>query len=395
MPTENATTSRLISIGHWLAGATFSGLAGLVPATQAMAMPGIEEPPRIAILYDAADETLPGQFSEIIHSIDAMPSIVVVPVDLGKHMLYASSVPLGWQIANKVAMSDGDGQIAVIYPDIGEPYRSVFSEIISGIESRTKSQVVSYAVGPTTDAAALRNLLKSKDTRVVIALGRQGMKAADSLTREFGVVVGGVVGVPEDEARRLPVISLSPDPAVLFARLSSLAPGVRRVYVVYDPRQNDWLIRLAKNAARNIGLELVAYPATDLKSAVSDYQDILTRADGQTDALWLPQDSTTVDEGVVLPMVLEQSWERKLPVFSSSFGHVRRGVLFSLYPNNSELGRTLAGSALNYLSDDASKGGMSPLTDVQMAVNLRTARHLGLRFSNKLQNSFDLVFTGQ
>jgi putative ABC transport system substrate-binding protein len=371
-----------------------AGGAGSSIALGANPQPEFSIRTKLAIIYSDADENLAGQYSEIIRAIESMPSVVVVPVNLADNILYADNSRVHWQLANKVAMG-GDGRIAVVYPDIGEPYRGIFSEIISGIEARTKTQVLSYAVSPGTDANALRNLLKSKDVRVVIALGRQGMRTADGLNRDFGVVVGGVVGVPEDEARDMPVISLSPDPALLFARLTSLVPDTRRVYVVYDPRQNAWLIRLAREAARNQGLELVAYEATDLKTAVNYYQDILANAEAKRDAIWLPQDSTTVEEGVVLPMVLQQSWNRRLTVFSSSFGHVRRGVLFSLYPNNSGLGRNLANSALDYLADESLKRGVTALKDVQLAVNLRTARHLGLNFSSQQQNGFDLVFTGQ
>jgi len=140
----------------------------------------------------------------------------------------------------------------------------------------------------------------------------------------------------------------------------------------------------------------VAQEARDLKSAVRIYQEILAEANPERDALWLPQDATTVEEGAVLPMVLQEAWGRRLPVFSSSFGHVKRGVLFSLYPDNMGLGKNLANSALGRLSAGDSVGrGVTPLKDVQTAVNLRTAKHLGLNFSSQQQRGFDLVFTGQ
>jgi putative ABC transport system substrate-binding protein len=108
----------------------------------------------------------------------------------------------------------------------------------------------------------------------------------------------------------------------------------------------------------------------------------------------LPQDSTTVEESAVLPLVLQESWGRNLAVFSSSFGHVRRGVLFSLYPNNDELGRQLAGSALGFLASGRSESsGMVPLRAVLMAINLRTAKHLGLNTSRP--QSFDMTFPEQ
>ena len=140
----------------------------------------------------------------------------------------------------------------------------------------------------------------------------------------------------------------------------------------------------------------MAQEAPDLKTAVRLYQEVMTRADVERDALWLPQDVTTVDETTILPLVLRESWDRRLPVFSSSFSHVRRGVLFSLFPDNLGLGRNLAGTALG-LAGPSESGNRSvvPLRDVQMAVNLRTARHLGLNFTTRQQQGFDLVFSGQ
>ena len=44
-------------------------------------------------------------------------------------------------------------------------------------------------------------------------------------------------------------------------------PKVRRVFTVYDPRQNAWMMRLANEAAHAQGLELKAYEAQDLQSA--------------------------------------------------------------------------------------------------------------------------------
>jgi putative ABC transport system substrate-binding protein len=153
-------------------------------------------------------------------------------------------------------------------------------------------------------------------------------------------------------------------------------------------------MRLAKEAARAQGLELVLSEAQDLRGAVRAYQEVFAATDSRQDALWLPQDSTTVEDGAVLPMVLQESWSRNLAVFSSNFGHVKRGVLFSLYPNNVGLGRHLASSALGFLnSGDYSAHGMIPLREVLMAVNLRTAKHLGLNPGRS--HGFDMTFPEQ
>lgn len=294
---------------------------------------------------------------------------------------------------NRGNLSELQGAVAVVYPDIAEPYRSVFTKIIDGVEDVLKHRVRAQAVGPNVDPADLAAQLRRAGTKVVIALGRQGLKATSAMG-DIPVVVGGVLLLPEAEQRSLVGISLTPDPTLLFSRLKSLQPGVKRVMVVYDPQHNDWLIRLARDAARSQGLELVAQEARDLGSAAKAYEALFANADGRRDAFWLPQDPTTVDESTILPLVLKESWNRNVAVFSSSYLHVKKGALFVLYPNNVDLGRNLASSAIKILSGDARRG-ILPLRDVHTAVNLRTASHIGLNLSNEQQRSFDSVFPEQ
>jgi putative ABC transport system substrate-binding protein len=333
---------------------------------------------------------VPEKLSKSIGNIDAYPEVVVFPI----HVASIDAVDPSRQLANKLAQASEVPGIAVIYPDIGEPYRSVFTQIIDGIEAKAMGRVANFAVGPNVNINELKSSLHNKDTKVVIALGRQGMKIAAGLDSDIGVVVGGVFSNTEDGARALQVNSLTPDPALLFSRLKKIMPAVRRVFTVYDPRQNDWLMRLAKQSAATQGLELLSYQAQDLRSAMQAYQKIMASADSDQDALWLPQDSTTVEESTIMPFVLQESWTNNLAVFSSSFAHVKRGVLFSLYPDNVELGRHLAGNALDILaSGRTADQGIFPLREVLMAVNLRTAKHLGLN-TNHLQSS-DMTFPEQ
>ena len=296
------------------------------------------------------------------------------------------------QIRRQDSQSGGKGGIAVLYPDIGGPFQGVFGKIIEGIEAQSPGRVLSVPVGANVDAAEINNQLKRSGAKVVIALGRQGLKTAAGLDRDLPVVVGGVLSVPDADSRNLTGISLTPDPVLLFTRLKSLLPNVKRVIVVYDPQHNEWLIRLARDAAKAQGLELVAHEARDLASALRLYDAAFASAEGRRDAVWLPQDPTTVDDSTVLPLVLKECWNRNVAFFSSSYLHVKKGALFTLYPNNVELGRTLAASALGLLSGEVRKRGMSPLREMHTAINLRTASHIGLNISYQQQRSFDYVF---
>lgn len=281
--------------------------------------------------------------------------------------------------------------VPVIYPDIAEPFRSVFGTIVEGIEERLPLRTEKLLVPPQGSTAGLLAELQRRQPRLVLALGRAGLRVALALDPSVDIVGGGIISPTEADARAAALLSLTPDPLLLLQRLRSLLPGVRRVTVVYAGRHSAWLMRLAQDAARQLGLELRALEAEELKAALRHYQDFFTQA-GAQDALWLPQDAATVDEATVLPLVLQESWNHNVALFSSNVAHVRRGALFSLYPNNRELGRSLGTAALALLTrmPGASRGAQ-PLRDVLGALNTRTANHLGLNLSPQLQRSFELL----
>ncbi len=347
--------------------------------------------PRVAVIYAEADAAVDAGLGAMIAGMERSPGIEVVRMQVAASP-DAGLPPLA--LARRIGgppllVAAAEEPIAVLYPDIGEPYRSVIATIIEGIEKEAPNRITRFAIGGSFDAQDLSSELKRQKVRVVIALGRNGLRAASSIDKDIAVVAGGIVSASGEETARGTVLSLAPDPALLFSRLKLLAPRSRRVFVAYEPRQNAWLIELARDAAKAHGLQLIALPASDIKGAAEHYRKFFADADPQRDALWLPQDTITANESTILPLVLQESWTKGIAVFSSSAPHVQRGVLFALYPNNAELGRKLAASALDAAAGSPPAPSVLPLRDVLAAVNTRTARRLGIDASER---EFDLVF---
>lgn len=282
--------------------------------------------------------------------------------------------------------------IAIIYPDLPEPARTIFTKIIEGIEEQTKTKFRSNAITDKQEAVELYNQLKRNGAKVVIALGGQGLRVAPSFPSDLPVVLGGVISIPEGDSNKFLGISLTPDPALLFSHLKEISPGIKRVIVIYDPKNNEWLLKFARTAAKSQGIELITHEARDLASAARLYESVFASVDSKIDAIWLPQDRTTVDETTILPIVLKESWNRNIPIISSSPVHVKKGILFALQPNYIDLGHNLANSAMAILAGDASKRGMQPLRDVQTALNVRTASHIGLNIGSQQQRNFNFIY---
>ncbi len=293
---------------------------------------------------------------------------------------------------SRIALAESPA-VAVIYPDIREPYRSVFLNIVRGIEDGVKQPVKQYEVTRNENPSTLLKWLEREQVEVVIALGKRGLTTARKLLPTLRIIAGAVLITPSPDNTGVRGITLAPDPKILFERLKTLAPRVNRITVVYNPAHNGWLIERAETAAKLHGLMLQALPAKDLREAATLYRDVVKDQGGTSDAIWLLQDPSTVDDRSVLPKLLEEAWNRNFVVFSSNPAHVKKGALFSLYPDNVGMGRSLAAIALKRAQDDRlNPPGIVPLHDLLIAVNLRTAEHLGLKLTRRQKRKFNLVF---
>jgi putative ABC transport system substrate-binding protein len=68
--------------------------------------------------------------------------------------------------------------VAVIYPDIREPYRGIFRDVISGIEDRLGDSTKSYVLESDYGIQKVSDWLKREQAEIVIALGSRGLLVA-------------------------------------------------------------------------------------------------------------------------------------------------------------------------------------------------------------------------
>ena len=289
--------------------------------------------------------------------------------------------------------------IGIIYPDNKGPYRAILAEVISGIEEKSKRAVYKYPLSATSNTREILDQMTQRNTGAVIALGREGLGFVPNLTNlkhPIPVIVGGVYSILESEQRTVVGgVSLIPDPKLFFLNLKTLVPKIRKVVVIYNAKHNDWLMKIAREAASSHGLMLTALEAHDLPTAARTYAATLQEINPQQDALWLLQDSTTLED-TIFSLILGESWNRNLTVFSSNLTHVKKGLLFALYPNNTRMGNTLAKLASDAISGTATNTiapAFFPLQDVDSAINMRTAIHSGIEV--KSTHHFDTIFSEQ
>lgn len=295
--------------------------------------------------------------------------------------------------------NDYANKIAIFYPQAKEPYNSIYKNIIAGSDEAANQdgQAISiekFIIEKDFNAKDIAKDLEQKQINKVIVLGRSGWKLAkqlstftlDNQTKKFQVVSGALPITPNGVSG----ISLITDPTYLFDYLKQVAPNVKKIHVAYS-KKSAWLIDLAKVAAFEKDLQLNLKLVTSTAEAIAFYQQIFDSGVSNKDAIWLPLDHISSHDKITLPLILEKAWTKEVVVFSSKPSHAKRGALFSTYPDNFALGQHLF-TMVQELEEQPEQKNFSALKSTLLAVNLRTAAHLGLKYSSEQQQQFKLTF---
>lgn len=278
--------------------------------------------------------------------------------------------------------------LVVLYPEIDQPERDVFTLVRAGIQSgaaRAGVPVVAIELPESTSVSETAARVGARAPRAVIALGRRAYQLTNAMQIPAPVLVAGL---------DLPVgntgvngISLAPNPRIVLSTLKSVAPQVRRVIVVVDPGRDGWLLDPAAAASRAAGLELQVHEASNVGEAGAHYLNIFRYGNPRTDAIWLLEDGRFITSDT-LPSIIEQSWSRNFVVFSNVLAHVSKGALFAHYPDPRPLGERLAQLAVR---KPIGPPQMRFLDDVKRASNARVGAHLGPAVNNAQLATFDIV----
>lgn len=278
-------------------------------------------------------------------------------------------------------------KVGVLYPEVKSPaLTKIFEEIIDGIRANDSLDIVTYRISDDSDVQTIEQHVGQDEIEAVIAIGQRTYAIGKQLAKRLPVVHGGVMIEPNGHSG----ISLVSDPHQFFERLATLAPSVKKVFAVYSEKSNGWLIRMAKQAAAEYGVELDARQAGSVREGMSLLRDTLDEVEGDHDAVWLLLDKVLPDK-VALPMVLEKAWDSRVVVFSNNPSHTRRGALFALFPDHHGMGVRL-GKLLIQQSQGNATPIVLPSQDLKISINERTASHLGFNIGQSQRAEFDLIF---
>ncbi len=291
------------------------------------------------------------------------------------------------------AQSNITDDVLLLYPDVPDPYVRVFTDIVEGFRLAYPAEVQDRMLASDAGLDDVLTILDSTQLKTVVALGNQAMGFVQQLPPDYLSVSSAILAAPVTVAPDFTAITLAPDPNEMFRELVALAPRIKNVHVSYQPSLHGRLMERARAVAASHGLTLEVHSHESLSQSASWYRTTVKSLNPKTDSLWLLQGDIALRERSVLYNVLKAAWNRKLLVFSSNPSYVSKGVLFSLYPDNQGLGRSVAAALI--AKRNGENIGIQHTRDLLIALNVRTAEHLGLNLSRARLREIDVIFPRQ
>lgn len=189
-------------------------------------------------------------------------------------------------------------------------------------------------------------------------------------------VASGFVQSLQSSENNLTGASLDIPVRLQFEALKAVLPSIRKVGVLYNPRETGEVVEPAVKIAREMGLELV----TAAVSAVERLPETLdTLAKRKIDALWSVADSTVFSSDRSVELLLRWSLEQKVPFMGLSPAFVKAGALLALSVDYKDVGMQCGEQAVQVLAGQRPAAvSITVPRKVTLYLNLNAAKAIGV-----------------
>lgn len=160
-----------------------------------------------------------------------------------------------------------------------------------------------------------------------------------------------------------------------LALIKEILPQAKRAGVIYNSGEPNSVVQveIAKEAARELGLELVEANAANTGEVLQAARSLV----GKVDAIYVPTDNTVVS---ALESVIKVAEDNDLPLIVGEGDSVRRGGLATVGLDYYKLGRQTGEMALRIWENNENPADMPVETqkEYEVLVNLQAAKNMGV-----------------
>ncbi|MHB8172500.1 MAG: ABC transporter substrate-binding protein [Thermincolia bacterium] len=167
-----------------------------------------------------------------------------------------------------------------------------------------------------------------------------------------------------------------------FDMLKKIVPNAKKVGVIYNAGEvnSQVQVKIAKEVAANLGLEIVEATVTGTADVMQAAQSLM----GKVEAIYIPTDNTVVSAAQTVIQVTDQN---KIPVFAGESGAIEKGGLATIGINYKNLGQQTGEMALRII--DGAKPQDMPIEsqkNFDIIINKKNADLIGITIPEEILN---------
>ena len=244
-------------------------------------------------------------------------------------------------------------------------------------------------------ALSIANKFVSDKMDLILAIATPSAQSAAKVTKEIPIVI---TAVTDPVAAELVKSLENPGTNVTgttdmnpikeqLALLKEILHEAKEVGILYNASEANSVVQveIAKNAAQELGLNIVE----DTVSNTSEVNQVAQSIAPRVDAFYIPTDNTVASAiGAVVKVCIDE----KIPIIGSERGHVEGGALATLGIDYYLLGKQSGAIAARILNgEDPASIPIEGSKDLKLTINKGTAEALGINIPNSVMERVDEV----
>lgn len=275
--------------------------------------------------------------------------------------------------------------VVVIKSLEAKPYEDAsqgFKETLAAKGFQPILREYTYAEGQADGINVLSDL-QNRRPALIVTLGSSATTLMHSRVHDIPIVfcmvlnpvASGFVQSMQASGNNLTGASLDIPAKLQFEMLKAAVPYVKRVGVLYNPRETGKVVEPAVRAAAEVGLDLIASPVDSSERL----QEALKKLQPRIDALWSVADSTVFASDRSIEFLLRQTLQYKVPFMGLSPAFVKAGALLALSVDYRDVGMQCGEQAALVMSGRTPTS--LPVTiprRVTLYLNMNVARAIGV-----------------
>jgi putative ABC transport system substrate-binding protein len=262
-----------------------------------------------------------------------------------------------------------------------------------GFEPRFRRYVVD---SDFTSSEELKETVEKTGAQIILALGTDAAKTVKdghidvpslfSMVSEPGQ--SGLLNANNNGNTPMTGACLDVPVEEQFGSLLDVVPRARKIGVIYNPDESQFIVDDGRSAANRMNLGLVTYPI----HSEAEVQEALSNLRPRIDALWLVSDRTVLTTQS-LQYVFLFAFQTNLPLMGLSEHFVKMGALFAVGPDYRDVGMQSGEFAAQILlGKDPEELPIALPRKVTLSLNLRTAEIIGLRIPESVVRKAAAVY---